>query len=336
MSVLDLVKIDVLSDKCIVQKFDSEFQWELRLGSLLVVNPGQEAVFVKGGIALDTFQPGTHTLTTGNIPLLRNCVNWIYGNKTPFTAEVWFVNKTVKRDMCWGTPQRICVLDPKFMFPVNVGAFGRWGFRINDSRAFITQVVGAQLGADSEKISAYFIGEIIEKVSSCISELITQGISIVEISSYLGSLSSRVKAEISSELDLFGIELVNFNIQNINIAPDEMKKIQEIMAKKTEIDILGNTTITPSYVTAKSLDIMKDAANNNGATGAFLAGSVGMGVGVGAGFPLGTHIGHEAKLQSKTGEDSITKLEKLKKMFDLKLITEEEYEKKRIEILSDL
>lgn len=53
---------DVPSDDYIVSKFNSENQWELRLGSQLIVNEGQEAVFVKGGVALDVFPPGTHTL----------------------------------------------------------------------------------------------------------------------------------------------------------------------------------------------------------------------------------------------------------------------------------
>ena len=38
-------------------------------GSQLVVNQGQEALFFKGGKALDLFGPGTHTLNTGNLPL---------------------------------------------------------------------------------------------------------------------------------------------------------------------------------------------------------------------------------------------------------------------------
>ena len=48
MSVIDLVKMDVVSDNYIIQKFESEHQWELRAGSQLVVNEGQEAIFVKG------------------------------------------------------------------------------------------------------------------------------------------------------------------------------------------------------------------------------------------------------------------------------------------------
>ena len=91
MAVVEVVKTDVPSDDFIVKKFESDKPWELALGSQLVVNEGQEAIFVKGGIALDVFTPGTHTLVSGNIPLLSKMINPAYGGKTPFTAEVWFI-----------------------------------------------------------------------------------------------------------------------------------------------------------------------------------------------------------------------------------------------------
>lgn len=175
MAILDVVKLDVASDDFIVQKFHSDKQWELDLGSQLVVNEGQEAIFVKGGVALDVFTPGSHTLVSANIPLLSSVTNSLFGGTTPFTTEVWFINKTAKRDMRWGTPQRIPVMEATLGFPINVGACGQWGFRIADSRSFVTQLVGAQLVADSQKVYNYFIGEINEKLGQTISSILGQG-----------------------------------------------------------------------------------------------------------------------------------------------------------------
>ena len=71
MAILDIVKLDVASDEFIVQKFMSENQWELRFGTQLIVNEGQEAMFLKGGVALDVFTAGTHTLVNRNGGLLN-------------------------------------------------------------------------------------------------------------------------------------------------------------------------------------------------------------------------------------------------------------------------
>src|ERR1035437_2620179 len=100
MATIDRGKYDSTSDEVLVFKFPSE---ELKLGSQLIVNQSQEAVFVKGGEVFDIFPPGTHPLSTGTLPLLSKLVNLPFGKQTPFTAEVWFVSRTVKRDLRWGT-----------------------------------------------------------------------------------------------------------------------------------------------------------------------------------------------------------------------------------------
>ena len=81
--------------------------------------------------------------------MLDKLINLPFGGNTPFTAEVWYVNKTVKRDLKWGTPSPIPVLDPNLGFPVSVRSFGKWGIRINNVRSFTTQIVGSQSMKDS-------------------------------------------------------------------------------------------------------------------------------------------------------------------------------------------
>ena len=141
MEIIDRIKYDAPSDDAIVWKFPSD---QIRIGAQLIVNEAQDVVFFKAGKALDTFGPGTHTLWSGNLPLLSKLINLPVGGKTPFAAEVWYVNKTVKRDLKWGTKGPLQVIDPLYKYPVSVRAFGRWGIRVSDARSFIVQIVGTQ------------------------------------------------------------------------------------------------------------------------------------------------------------------------------------------------
>ena len=141
MALIDRIKYDSTSDEVLVFKFTSE---ELKLGSQLVVNQSQEALFLKGGEVCDLFGPGTHTLSAANLPLLNKLVNLPFGGKTPFSAEVWFINKTVKRDLKWGTQAPVPLIDPTYNYPISVRAFGRWGLRIQDSRMFVLHIVGKE------------------------------------------------------------------------------------------------------------------------------------------------------------------------------------------------
>ena len=102
MALIDRIKYDGYQDGSpwLIYKYPSE---EFVLGSQLIVNQGQEALFLKGGKALDLFGAGTHTLQTGNLPLLNKLVKLPFGGKTPFSAEIYYINKTSRLDMNWGT-----------------------------------------------------------------------------------------------------------------------------------------------------------------------------------------------------------------------------------------
>jgi membrane protease subunit (stomatin/prohibitin family) len=110
-ALIDGIKYDGPQDGSpwLVYKYPSE---KFVLGSQLIVNQGQEALFFKGGEALDLFGAGTHTLQTGNLPLLNKLVNLPFGGDTPFTAEIYYINKTSKLNMNWGTQNPFPVEDP--------------------------------------------------------------------------------------------------------------------------------------------------------------------------------------------------------------------------------
>ena len=73
MAALDIIKFDGFSDgrAWVAYKYPGD---QFLLGSQLIVNPGQEAVFLKGGEICDVFTSGTHTLQTGNLPILKDTV----------------------------------------------------------------------------------------------------------------------------------------------------------------------------------------------------------------------------------------------------------------------
>ena len=335
MALIDRVKYDAPDDTSFVWKFPSE---DLKIGSQVIVNESQEVMFVKGGQALDVLPPGTHTLTTGNIPLLNKLINLPFGGDTPFTAEVWYINKTVKRDLKWGTPAPIQVMDSTLGFPVSVRSFGKWGARIENSRSFVTQIVGSQLTADDQKVHSYFIGEIIQNLSKTIATAINVNkISILEVTSALGDISKLVNQLIEKEFQRFGIEIVNFNIESINIPDEEMEKIQKVFEKTLEAKELSKVQVGGAFNTIKTFEVLNNAAENP-AEGVGVGAMLGAGIGLGAGLPLGSQLGQKLDINEKQNstQDPTDRLKKLKDMLEQGLITEEQFNLKRDEILKDI
>lgn len=340
MALLDRIKFDSPSDDAIVWKYPSE---EIRLGAQLVVNESQEAVFFKGGKALDTFGPGTHTLASGNLPILGSLVNFAFGGNTPFTAEVWYVNKTVKLDLKWGTQGPIQVIDPVYNYPVSVRAFGRWGMKVCNARSFIVQIVGSQATTgwsdyfSSEKIEEYFAGEILQRLSDALAKyFVEKNTSIFQASAKLNELSAFISKDISPEFQKYGIEIVSFNVERISIPDEEQKKFQEILGKKMEIDQLSQSRVGPGYTTMRTFDTLDKAAKNEGGVGGQL---FGVGLGIGAGLQQlgsGVQVPQPPQCVPPANEDPMEKLQKLKKMLDAGLITQEDFDKKKKQILDGM
>ena len=168
MAILDRIKYDGPQNgsQWLIHKCPSE---EFVLGSQLIVNQGQEALFFRGGEALDLFGPGTHTLSTGNLPILNKLVNLPFGGKTPFTAEIYYINKTAGLDLKWGTSTPVPIEDPKYGLILNIGARGQYGVSVRDARLFVGRIIGAVPNgatADQMLILRYFNGLINTKIKS--------------------------------------------------------------------------------------------------------------------------------------------------------------------------
>ncbi len=335
MALVDVIKCETDSDSYFAWKYPNE---EIKWASQLIVGEGQEAVFVKGGEALDVFGPGTHTLTTGNLPLINKLINLPTGGDTPFPAEIWFVATTVKRDLKWGTSNPIPLMDKSIGFPVSVRAYGKWGVRIKDARSFLVQIVGSQNFADDEKIHRYLIGEVNQKVGDLFGEKLRDGVPILEINADLNELSEEASTNIKDEFNKYGIEVVNFNIENINIPDDELKKIQEVMFKTFEAKELSNVELGESYAALKSFEILKDAANNEseGSVGSMMSAGIGLGAGFPLGQQMGTNLNVNSNQQPSQTKDVPTKLKELKDLLDQGLISQEQYNEKQSKLLEEL
>ncbi|MDR1141629.1 MAG: SPFH domain-containing protein [Planctomycetaceae bacterium] len=338
MSVIDRVTFGG-EHNALAWKFPSD---QLSTATQVIVNQSQEAILFKGGQALDILSPGTHTLTTGNIPLLRNFINLPFGGQTPFTAEVWYVDKTVRRDLKWGTPAPIPIVDAEMQLPLHLRANGQWGLRITDTRSFITQVVGVQHNSDTVQIHRYFIGEIQQKLTNVLGEKLSQ-VSYLKIAQYLNELSVTVQKSITTEFIRFGIEIINFNIVSINVPDDEQKRLMDIRAAGLdEANRLRNLSAVDQNVLQRvgMLDIGKTAAANEGggAAAGVMNTVMGAAMALGPGLQLGQQMTQTMQPQQSPTPvgDPVERLKKLKNLFENELISETEYNTRKQEILKEI
>lgn len=277
MAIIEVVKYDG-PPGVFAWKYPNQ---ELGTWTQLIVNESQEAILFKGGQALDSFTAGRHTLSTANIPILSNIINLPFGGKSPFTAEVWYVNKMNSMNVKWGTSTPLQLQDPKYNMMIAVRSFGQFGVRVEDPRKFLLQLVGTLPLFNQDTLVNYFRGLLMSNINELISSyLVHKKISILEINAYVAEISKHIQGRLAQTFLDNGLELNNFYIDSINIPDNDPAtiRLKEALAKKAEMDIIGFT-----YQQERSFDTMEEAAGNPGNLGVGMM-NTGMGLGMGLGF----------------------------------------------------
>lgn len=288
MAIVDRVKWDGSAD-VLAWKFPQD---NLSTLTQLIVNESQEAYVVKGGVYQGPFLAGRHTLSTENIPLLRGLIALPFGGETPFSAEVWYVNRSVNLDLPFGTREPIQLQDPKFQIMVPVRAFGQYGVRIEDGKRFLLKLVGTLSEFNASTLGAYFRGVMTSRIKTSIATaIIKNGRSVLEITTELDALSGMLRESLAADFSEYGVTLTQFNLMSVNVPEDDpaVVALKTALAKKTEMSLLGFT-----YQQERSFDVLEAAASNEGTAGGVMGAGLGMGMGVGIGVPMGQTMGQMA------------------------------------------
>ncbi|MEP7161279.1 MAG: SPFH domain-containing protein [Dermatophilaceae bacterium] len=242
---------------------------EIKNGAQLIVRPGQTAVFVNEGQVADTFDPGTHTLTTQNLPILSTLRGWKYGFDSPFKAEVYFVATRQFTDQKWGTQNPIMVRDPEFGM-VRLRAFGGYAMRVTDPKALLTELVGTDPQFRTDEVTEYLRTMVVSRLTNA---LATSGVSMLDLAAKQSDIGLRLAAILSEDLGGMGLTITQFMIENISVPPE----VEAALDKRTQMGVVGNLD---QYTKFQAANALEDAAKNPGGG---MGASMGMGMGMGMG-----------------------------------------------------
>jgi membrane protease subunit (stomatin/prohibitin family) len=194
----------------IVHRFPEETAGDFRIGSQVIVREAQAAVFYRDGKALDTFRPGRHTITTANIPLLVDLIGKAFNDRSPFTAEVFFVSLKEFADQKWGTPQPILVRNPGMGLGVALlQGFGTFSFQVADPQQFVTQIVGVTGVYTTRDIEARLRSMLLSKLQDLLGET-TEASSVPELISMVEEMGAGVRAKAQDDFKAIGLTLKSF------------------------------------------------------------------------------------------------------------------------------
>jgi excisionase family DNA binding protein len=267
--IFDVVEYPSEMAEEIVHRFPETGVADLRIGSQVIVRESQRAVFFRDGQALDTFGPGRHTIVTANIPKVIDFIGKAFNDRTPFTAEVYFVSMKEFADRKWGTPQPIIVRNPGMGLGVALlQGYGSYSFQVSDPQQFITQIVGANGIFRTSDIENRLRVMLLSKLQDLLGETGAKH-SVVEMIGLTEELGAGIRAKAQDDFAAIGLTLKSFYIGNLK--PSE-KSAEELRA----MGMLDMQT----YTQLQAADALRDAAQNP-------SGGAGLTAGIGAGMGIG-------------------------------------------------
>lgn len=326
-----------------VARFPAQGTSAIRLGSQLIVEESQQAVFFRDGKALDTFGPGRHTLATQNVPILASIFGLPFGGESPFQAAVVFVSTKTFLDLKWGTKEPVIFRDQELSM-VRLRAFGKFAVRVVNAQVFVNTIVGTMGLFSTNGVEDYFRDAIVARLTDVLGENLT---SIFDLPKLYDELAIALKSRVADDFTKYGIELVDLFMGAIT-PPEE---VQKLIDERTGMAAVGDMNAYMKFKTARAIgDAAKGGGEGGGLTGAGVGAGLGAGIGMmlpgmmreamqggGSPAPQGAAPPAGGAGAAPSAVDPVAdKLRRLKGLLDQGLINQEEYDAKRQKLLDEI
>jgi len=263
--IIDVIDHAVVSDEELVYREPQQGSGDWRMGSQVIVGDSQAAVFVRGGQALDVLRAGRHTLSTANLPILSGLIGLATSGRTPFTADLYFVNLRDLPQVGWGTNPPIVLETPgRGLGVVLLITHGIIDIGIDDPAMFVKQYgmnrPQVRLGDIRDRIQSALLGDIAELMMKSGAQ------SVMDANRVLSDLEGAMLTTLSDKFAALGLRIKAF-------------ESKPFTAKDVTLEELRNYISLEAYERVQRLNIAQKAAENPGIGGGLASAGVGFGVG---------------------------------------------------------
>mgnify|MGYP001673930408 FL=1 len=302
---------------------------EIKNSSKLIVAPGQGCLLVYDGKVKATLtEPDTYELETDNHPFITTMLNLAQSMESEHKMRFYFFRTAELVNVLWGTATPVKYMEPNYKFPVALGACGNFSVKIDDAATMFSTLLGTVNDYTSSDVRELVVSRIVAPLTAFLAE---KAYPYTEVDKHLLELSTDLKARTTEELQRLGLILTDFRIDSVTFDDDTLLRIGKIADMTAEKQAAAEVDL--DYVGVQKLGALRDAARNEG-------GLAGAGLQLGAGVQLAKDIFKTQETsETSTGTtpaDVAVRLKQLKGLLDEQLITEEEYNKKKDEILEKL
>lgn len=256
---------------------------EIKKGSVLIIRPGQDAIFLYNGRVEGIFtEEGQFDIESQIIPFLSTLKGFKFGFNSGLRAEVLFIN--TKEVLCkWGTKNAINLPAAGLPGGMPIRAFGTFNCRIADTMTVIDKLAGIR--------QMYTVSDVKERIVASLDQLLMSWISkeghdMFNLQADARSIAKGIESDLDMDMRKIGIAITDFKIESFSY-PEEVKKMQEKAAAQS---MIGDVNRYQQVAAANSME-------KGGGSGAGIAGQM-------VGMQMGMAMGQQMVNQMNLGQQN--------------------------------
>lgn len=249
-----------------------------------------------------------------------------FGGEAIGDKRIVFVNLRELRDIKFGLNGTQIFNDPYYGIDLEIHAYGSFSIKVNNPELFIKNYVPAKTtyySLDSVKAKQQIVSEFIQSFTVALNEY-SGKCRFSELPSKKNEIQTEIlndNSNAGSWNERYGIELIGVAIEKIDLSDKSKEIINNYASKKTDLNAYSDISQKASDISAQQK--IADAIKENG-------------LGNAGGFIFATNFAQN--LNNNAGkqqnlEEQLELVNKLKIALDNGVLTQEEFDKKKKEIL---
>ena len=278
--IIDVIHHTNVPEDEFVHRKPEQGAGDWRMGSQVIVQESQAAVFVRAGKALDVLGPGRHTLSTANLPILSGLIGLATSGRTPFTADLYFINIRNMPQVGWGTSKPIYLRTDTGLGIIMLRTHGVMDLRVADPNMFLQKYgmnrAVTRMRDIKDRIQTMLLGEINSLLLSSGAQ------NIVEANGILEEIEGALLVKVNDRFRELGLTIDAFESNPFDTVNVPIEELRDVVPLEVWLEVLERQ---------KRLDIGMAAAENEGLGGGLAGAGLGLGVGQQIGATLNPNQG---------------------------------------------
>lgn len=348
---------------------------DFNTNSPLIVYQGTEAVFLENGRFVDVLGAGKHNLITDNIPFLSRFRNALSGGISTFPCRIYFVKTNVSKEINFGGRIKVNDPKYDVPLPIQYYGGYNVIIR-NTGKFAEALVGDGQYRLERQGLDDWMRSRLSQSLNVSLRKVLrNSGEELIDACEQADIVAEKVAQEFAPELEKYGMEIEKLAFESLEVDENSIEYRQFADSKMAragkKLDAMGDVDAYKQYAQVQEglwekfqgREILKDLANNPGAGGVASAGA-GLGMGIAAGSMVGdiaksvfstmqqpqqpqqpvqqgggnSRFGVAGTSPAATNPDDemMNKLTKLKQMLDKGMITQEEFEGTKKQIMAKM